>query len=289
MKTMKELMILFPGSYFNYHHVDEDMQGEYQAVLNSGLFQTVLFNYDEWLGGDCLRLTEHNEAECRAVYRGWMLKPEEYSKLYIELHSHNIELITNPDEYENMHLFPNVYPHIKDDTAGMIFFEDGKVDVEAVKKHFARFMVKDAVKSVKGTEFPAFFDSTVTQDAFDDWMQVFYKYRGSLLTGGICIKEYLDLKRYDGKTNEYRVFYAGHQILSVSRNSNQPAFTPEPPRGLITKYCFLDSPYYTIDYAELEDGSWKIIEAGDGGVSGLSPGQDAEAYYRALYQEWRMN
>ena len=38
----------------------------------------------------------------------------------------------------------------------MIYFADGKVDVDAVKKKFRRFMVKDSVKSVKGTEFPAF-------------------------------------------------------------------------------------------------------------------------------------
>jgi len=45
----------------------------------------------------------------------------------------------------------------------------------------------------------------------------------------------------------------------------------------------LNSIYYTIDYAELEDGSWKILEAGDGQVSGLSDGQDYNAYFRALY------
>lgn len=39
-----------------------------------------------------------------------------------------------------------------------------------------------------------------------------------------------------------------------------------------------------ICYAELEDGSWRIIEAGDGEVSGLSEFQDYEQYFRALYQ-----
>lgn len=63
----------------------------------------------------------------------------------------------------------------------------------------------------------------------------------------------------------------------------QADYTAEPPEELVNKYKNLGSPYYTVDYAELSDGSWKIIEAGDGGVSGLSPGQDAEAYYRALY------
>ena len=41
------------------------------------------------------------------------------------------------------------------------------------------------MKSVKGTEFPACFDVSVTQEEFDRWMEVFYKYRGSLITGGI--------------------------------------------------------------------------------------------------------
>lgn len=40
----------------------------------------------------------------------------------------------------------------------------------------------------------------------------------------------------------------------------------------------------TVDYAELEDGSWRIIEAGDGEVSGLSEFQNYEQYFRALYR-----
>ena len=55
---------------------------------------------------------------------------------------------------------------------------------------------------------------------------------------------------------------------------------------LIEKYRNLPSCYYTIDYAELVDGTWKVIEAGDGSVSGLSEGQNAEHYYRALYYAW---
>ena len=69
--------------------------------------------------------------------------------------------------------------------------------------------------------------------------------------------------------------------------------TPEPPEELLQKYAHLNSPFYTIDYAEMDDGSWIIIETGDGQVSGLSEGQDYEAFYRALYHaitrdlEWR--
>ena len=283
---MKKMTILFPGSFMNYREIDEDMREEYHAAVDTGLFDIILFNYDEWLARKKIRLKRTGDISKKTVYRGWMLKPEDYGKLYQELQRNEIELITSPREYENMHLFPNVYPHIKDDTAGLMEFKDRVVDIHAVKQRFAKFMVKDSVKSVKGTEFPAFFDQNISQEEFDQWMEIFYKYRGDLLTGGICIKEYLELKRYGDKTNEVRVFYADHQILSINRNSLQPDYAEMPPEGLIEKYANLDSPYYTIDYAELSDGSWKIIEAGDGGVSGLSPGQDMEAYFRVLYDSF---
>ena len=57
-----------------------------------------------------------------------------------------------------------------------------------------------------------------------------------------------------------------------------------PPQQLLEKYSHLESEYYTIDYAELEDGSWKIIEAGDGQVSGLAEHQDYEQYFKVLYE-----
>ena len=115
-------------------------------------------------------------------------------------------------------------------------------------------------------------------------MEVFYKYRADLLTGGICIKEFLDLKKYGDKTNEYRVFYVNHEVVSICRNSLQGNFTTEPPRQMIEKYRNLGSAFYTLDFAGLEDGSWKIVEAGDGSVSGLSDGQDFQAFFRSLYQ-----
>jgi hypothetical protein len=42
------------------------------------------------------------------------------------------------------------------------------------------------------------------------------------------------------------------------------------------------SPYAAVDYAELEDGSLVVIEAGDGQVSGLATAQAPVGYYRVL-------
>ena len=213
------------------------------------------------------------------------MSPEQYSNFYNLLLKKNIRLINNPNNYRLFHLFPNIYETLKEDTAKMeIYPLHQQIDIEKLKKNFQKFMVKDYVKSVKGTDFPKFFDHNVEQKEFDRCMEIFYNYRGDLLTGGICIKEFLDLKYYGKNTNEYRVFYMNNKVATVTRNSNQENNTPQPPKYLIEKYKNLDSPFYTIDYAELKDGSWKIIEAGDGGVSGLPDTQDYDLFFRKLFQ-----
>lgn len=281
-------MVLFPSSFFRVTKVDEDLQKEYDAVCAVDLFEVALFSYDKWFNEGKLIVKDVPDIEHLAVYRGWMMKPEQYEQFYELLLEKKIRLVTEPEQYRRMHIFPNVYDLVKEDTAKMELYPlHERIDVEKLKKSFQKFMVKDYVKSVKGTEFPRFFDRSVTQEAFDHWMEVFYKYRGELLTDGICIKEFMDLKRYGDQTNEYRVFYINHEVATICRNSGQGNYTPEPPRELIEKYRSLDSPYYTVDYAELKDGSWKIVEAGDGEVSGLSEGQDHEQYFRTLYQCFR--
>ena len=277
--------ILFPSSFLDRRKIDEDMAEEYNAVLQTELFDTIIFGYDEWFNNQSLKLTYMPEEKVSAVYRGWMMKPEQYSAFYDQLLERNVELVTTPEMYSQMHIFPNIYPKICQDTAQIMTFPlHSRIPVDDLKHSFQRFMVKDYVKSVKGTEFPASFDSSVTQEEFDQWMEVFYKYRADLLTGGICIKEFLDLKRYGDRTNEYRVFYVNHEVISVCRNSLQGNFTAEPPRQMIEKYRNLDSVFYTLDYAEFQDGSWRIVEAGDGSVSGLSDGQDYQSFFRSLYQ-----
>lgn len=278
-------LIFFPSSYFNVSKVDEDLQAEYDAVKATGLFDVILFGYDKWFEEDQLVIKDIPQVERIAVYRGYMMNPEKYERFYQRLLENNIRLITTPEEYELMHIFPNVYELLKEDTAKIeIYPLHTQINVVSIKHTMGRFMVKDYVKSVKGTEFPKYFDKDITQEEFDQWMEVFYKYRGDLLTGGICIKEYLNLKHYGDHTNENRVFYVNNKIATITRNSGQSINALLPPQQLLEKYSHLESGYYTVDYAELEDGSWKIIEAGDGQVSGLAEYQDYEQYFKVLYE-----
>ena len=37
---MKKMTLLFPGSYMDYRKIDEDMQEEYRAAVETGLYHT---------------------------------------------------------------------------------------------------------------------------------------------------------------------------------------------------------------------------------------------------------
>lgn len=280
--------ILFPSSFFGIKKVDEDLQAEYDAVVKTGLFDVIIFGYEDWFSKGIITLSKIPKEHTVAIHRGWMMKPEQYAQFYNRLLDNSIELVTSPEDYAAMHVFPNVYELVKEDTAKMMVFPlHEELPCDVLHREFSRFMIKDYVKSVKGTDFPKYFESFVEQKELNRWMEVFYKYRANLLTGGICVKEYLDLKRYGNKVNEFRVFYINHMVATVSRNSGQTNMTMNPPKELLEKYSELPSIYYTVDYAELSDGTWRVIEAGDGSVSGLSENQDYEAYYRALYTCFR--
>lgn len=280
------MIIMFPSSYNKISQVDIDLQNEFKAAIYNN-FSIVFFDYTKWFQHNILELFYYNNLipdNENVLYRGWMMKPNQYELFYKECQKQGLSLIIDPIQYKNFHIYPNIYPYIKKDAAPIMTFSlNEKINVSTVYQRLGPFMIKDFVKSVKGTDFPKFFDEKTSQNEFDNWMQKFRQYRGLLLTGGIVCKKYYNLKLYNNKQNEYRVFYGNGNIISICENSNQSGITKKPPDSLILKYANLPSAFYTVDYAELSDDSWIIIEAGDGQVSGPSPNQDLCQFYRNIY------
>lgn len=275
------MTILFPSSYLNKRKPDEEYEREYTAAVDNG-FDVVLFDQEKW---DRERIISINEAlisEDIFIYRGWMMKPEDYVLFSNQLNNFGIALLVTPSEYKNLHVFKNSYPYVVEDAPKTLFYSTvDDIDLKYINNTVGRFMIKDFVKSVKGTDFPKCFDHP-DKEYFDAQMEKFIHYRGDLFTGGIQVKEYLDLKEYGSATNEYRVFYLDRQVLSITRNSGQPVDTNRPFDELIQKYSRLQSSFYTVDYAECADGSFKVIETGDGGVSGLPDSLSPDLFYKEV-------
>lgn len=285
--------ILFPGNYYSFNNLDDNFAAEFDAVVATQDLDAVLFNFDEFIEGAPLQLSKDpGSIHKDVIYRGWMMKPELYQRFCRELEAMGLAPFTSPLCYERMHCFPNAAEMFDDQTPKFLVFpsEDGIVHIDAaiVNTEFSRFMFKDYVKSVKGTSFPKYVETPVTQKELDDLVADFIRLRGDLFTGGIVLKEYVDLKKYDGCTNEWRDFLFNGFSLGIKRNSNQPSYCPAPPEEYVTTRNIIVCPFYTIDYAELSDGTWTIIEAGDGQVSGLAASDSPLRFYEEMARKIRL-
>lgn len=124
-------IILFPCQFGNINQVDEDYQKEYNSAIKNG-FETLLFNFDDFtLTNSKLKLNKILNLEEKVIilYRGWMLKFEDYERLYNSLLTLNLQLINNPIEYRNCHEFPYSYNNLKNYTPKCIYYKkDEKID-----------------------------------------------------------------------------------------------------------------------------------------------------------------
>lgn len=278
--------VLFPADYFEKGAPDGLMRIEYESAcaekrLDVGLFDLELFE-------ECGELVLNRpflDERLPLVYRGWMMKPDGYEAFFGALGERDLRPVTSPDAYEELHMFPLAYMQndvLKAHAPRLVAFPGHRADAGVINRMFTEFMVKDYVKSVKGTRFPVSFCTPVSQERMDEIVKGFVRLRGELFTAGIVCKEYVDLARYGGATNEWRAFYLDGNLLNVCRNSNQPASVAKPPEELVLACSNLGSPYYTVDFAECADGAWIVVETGDGQVSGLAAAQDPVIYYRVL-------
>lgn len=280
------MLILFPNNYFNPSEPDSDYQAEWTAAIELGFVTGLLSN--EAIDDERIHLKLPDGYSGMVMYRGWMMRPDLYGKLYNELLKYNVIPMTSPELYAKFHTLPGYYSSIKGNTPKSIWFEDYKcIDWNYVRSVMNKCIVKDFVKSEKNTDFPAFLDLLQTNnDELNVLIRKFVEMRGELFTGGIVLKEFVNLKRYNGKMNEWRAFYLNGHLLSLSRNSAQSNDVPSVPDYLLAKYTM--AGFYTVDFAELDDGSWTIIECGDGQVSGLPETLSPYEFYSHIYNIFKV-
>lgn len=283
-----EKLVIYPSEYGQSRVVDRDYEFEKALTDKYGVY-TALLNYDEFT---CMGvkpkltfLTDIPEEPVEGIYRGWMLKPEQYLELYKECEKHGIKLINNVEEYKNAHWFHRAYDKISSYTPMIAVFDDNDIiEWSEVRDYFSgKFMIKDYVKSVKGYDYPEWLDFTYTDKQLDEMVARFKELRGDLYSGGIILKEYVNLKKTSGKTHEFRGFYYKGRLVALYHNSDNNEDDLEPVRKFAESIPKLDSHFYTIDFAYRNDDKLIIIECGDGQVSGLPSLIEAEALHEQLF------
>ena len=281
---MERTIILFPCEYDNLKNVDDNFQLEYNACITNNL-EVALFDHDLFVSDNKLKTTLKDYSDAQIILRSWMLTKPEYFNLYDSLDE---RLINNPWQYLYCHHYPNVAQDIKEFiTPVNCWFplEEMNDDlIETIQDNIhTDILIKDYVKSEKGTDLFIIEKDEIKKN-LKSIVERFVEQRGSLFNEGIVLKEVVDLKRYNGTTNEWRCFVYNEEILTLTLNSELEIESNKPDINFLKEiaYNITKSNFYTIDVAELEDGSWKVLEVGDGQVSGLASMQNELVFYSVL-------
>jgi hypothetical protein len=245
------MRFIFPSDYFNPKQVDAAYSEELACLRDIGL-ETSVVSIESLASGTPKIFP--TAAGSKLVYRGWMLTPDEYALLVNAVGAIGAQMWISGDEYRSNHYLPNWYPLISDLTPETHFFKvDDDLEGGLNELGWERFFIKDYVKSLKTSvgsiiNMPAEISTVIAE------MQ---KFRGTI-EGGICVRRVEDFI----PETERRYFAIDGRCFAPLGAEAIPAIVYECARRI-------DRQFYSIDVIDLQDGSKRVVEIGDGQVSGL--------------------
>jgi hypothetical protein len=294
-------LILLPCEPFNPREVDPDFEPERRAAKVAGL-DTALIDHSRVLEGAATAAVARTpEGAGTAVYRGWMLKPNQYETMHAALLSRGIVLINTPEQYRACHYLPESYPWLEGHTPRSVWLRvDGPLDLERLKQSIAPFgdsalIVKDYVKSQKHYwQEACFIPSASDLGAVERVVRRFLELQGDDLNEGLVLREFVPLKVVGTHPKsgmplaaEFRIFWlSGKPLLSHRYWGDLTTFDAPLPWAELTPIAErIPSRFFTMDVAFLADGGWTIVELGDGQVAGLPSADLAPEFFKRLTLE----
>jgi hypothetical protein len=305
MPTLIYMDILFCDNPLDSRTVDPDFSDEFAAAEKIGL-ATHLFSFEDLTRGmnavSALRRITRAESLKTIIYRGWMLKPSQYSLLYELLLEKNYSLINSATEYQNCHYLPDSYKFIKEYTPKTVWltFENQQIDYNRILDSIAAFgdsplIVKDFVKSQKHYwDTACFIPSATDRVRAGAVIRKFVDLQGPDLNEGLVFREFVllnDLATHSKSgmplKQEYRLFFLNRRLLGCFDywEEGQYILEEQPPLDLFASIAqHVQSNFFSLDVAKTQKGDWIIIELGDGQVAGLPDKADRLQFYDLIKQ-----
>jgi hypothetical protein len=272
-------------------HQDDPFDVEAEAAEALGV-DSYPVDLSALLSGDAPRALSAvpDRGRLRLLYRGWMLTEDEYGAMADAVEALGHRLTTTPEQYAAAHYLPHWYPRLVGYTARSVWTEEpdaAEAWREARKLGPPPYIVKDHVKSAKERWAEAcFVPSGATREDFERICQNLFEERGERFERGFVVRRYLPLKVF-GRTPagpahlEFRLFFGKGRLIAAEPYHEFDVEVPD-----FTAFEALakriDSPFFTLDLAMMENGDWAVVEVNDGGVSGLPPGLDPRDLFAAL-------
>ncbi|MDB6028220.1 MAG: putative rane protein [Verrucomicrobiales bacterium] len=288
------MKLLFPSHPLKARLPDPDYESEVDAARQVG-FACDFYNLEVLSEGDAARaLATCAEPESPAqpiLYRGWMMSDTLYAQLYAELVRKGYAPVTRPEVYAEAHYLPNAYPHLAGHTpeSKWMMGQDANEAWSLYQNFFhAPALIKDFVKSAKHRWNEAcFIPAHTTRERFDEILKAFLEARGKQFNKGIVLRRYHELVTLERDIRgqpvheEYRMFFWKGELLAAT-----PSIRGEGPFAEMKRWGDIarrfQNQFLSMDVARQEDGSWIIIEVGDGEVTGLPLSIAPELFYGEL-------
>jgi hypothetical protein len=247
------MQFVFPSEPFDLKKPDREFLEQIAAMQNAGFQISIIALEDLAAGTAKVRPAPANGS--RVVYRGWMLTPADYTSLVAAVQSTGVEMWTSLDRYLSTHYLPNWYSSIADLTPETRIFDvDADFERELRSLGWERFFIKDYVKSLKTSAGAAIIDDP---SAIAPLVAEMQKFRGTI-EGGLCVRRVEDFN----VETERRYFVIAGQVFSAIPDEIIPSI-------VLKCASRISSPFFSIDVIERNNGVLRIVEVGDGQVSGL--------------------
>lgn len=297
------MRLLFPADPFDGRAADEVWQPEVNAAGEAGMPVSLLDYEALFQDGSAARAVRHvapGAGEEPAVLRGWMVRAEEYGRLYAALEARGLRLINTPSAYVHCHHLPASYEVIRPCTPRTVWLPVSTLPslaemAELLQPFGERAVVlKDYVKSRKHEWAEAcFIPSAADTAAVERVVRRFLELQGADLAGGLVFREFVEFEPLGVHpqsgmplTREYRVFFLDGVPLATAPYWEAAGYgDAAPPVEQFAEVARrVRSRFFTMDLARGVDGKWWIVELGDGQVAGLPQALDPAAFYAALRQ-----
>jgi hypothetical protein len=204
-----------------------------------------------------------------AVYRGWMLRSEQYRDFAGALAERGVVLRTTAAQYQQGHELPGWYPALSGLTPPSVWTTgSSRADFDRCRHQLGSgpVVLRDYAKSMKHYwDEAAFIPEIAAADAAWRVARRFLELRDDDFVGGFVLRRYEDFD-----SSEVRTWWVAGQCVLVDAHPDTPQQSPPDDLDLSAAapvVAQLGLPFVTVDFAHRSDGTWRVVELGDGQVS----------------------
>ncbi|MFI7324947.1 ATP-grasp domain-containing protein [Streptomyces rubiginosohelvolus] len=268
---------------------DPQFAGDVAAARAAG-GRIALLDHDALLAGDAAGAVARVARDSGPYwYRGWMIPSARYAELEAALGARGCTLLTDAVGYRRAHELPGWYEEFDGLTPRSVWCATvpgapppsaGELAGLAAPLGPGPGVVKDFVKSRKHEWHEACYVPELgDRRQLASVVGRFVELQGDFLAGGLVLRAFEPFVA----GGEARVWWVDGQAVLVTAHPDTPDRHPVPALPSVREAVGrLGLRWVTTDLALREDGVWRVVEVGDGQVSGLPAGAETGELFAAL-------